>query len=329
MITPARPQPIAKLPPSSGRLPDFMIIGAAKSGTTTLYQYLLRHPRVFMSTPKEMSFFSKDEVYARGFDWYCSLFAAAGEHQLCGEASTTYSRWPTYTQAAERIALATPQVKLLYVLRNPVERLYSFYGHRMRERVTCDLHTFLAETPEAIDSGRYMQQISRYLEHFPASQIEVLFLEDLVGSPRKLLTRVGEFLGLEPFDYLADGDLTANPGGGVFYASQRLTRSIDLVKRVPLASSTLRLISPESRRRAFQWLQSGPIGQRLRKAHRQQLTPLTPAVRAQLYELFADDVEQLAQFTARDLSHWCEDSNAASSPASSTAHTASEQRERS
>jgi hypothetical protein len=299
----------ATLAPGPGlRLPDFLIIGAAKSGTTTLYQYLQRHPDVFMSTPKEMSFFSKDEVYARGFEWYAALFRGAEPGQLCGEASTTYSRWPTYRHAAERIAAAVPHVRMLYVVRNPVERLYSFYGHRMREEVSSSLQEFIDHTPEAVHSGMYMEQLDQFLTYFPREQLKVLFLEDLVERPAELLAEVGQFLNLSPRDYLAEGDLLANAGGGTYYATQRLTQSIQAVKRVPLAHATLRLLPAHRRQQVFRWLQRGPVGQRLKRKHRRSMTPLTPLVRSELYELFRADVERLEAFTHRDLSGWRESS---------------------
>ncbi|NER32103.1 MAG: sulfotransferase domain-containing protein, partial [Symploca sp. SIO1C4] len=76
------------------RLPDFLIIGAAKSGTTTLYKYLCRHPQICMSNPKEPDFFAIDHIYDQGIDWYSSLFSEARLKQVCGEASTTYTRLP-------------------------------------------------------------------------------------------------------------------------------------------------------------------------------------------------------------------------------------------
>ena len=117
----------------SGRLPDFMLIGAMKSGTTTLHAYLSRHPGLFLCTPKEPGFFSRDERYARGLDWYRELFTDAQPEQLCGEASTCYSRWPHFENAAPRIAADVPGAKLLYITRDPVERAYSHYRHLMEE----------------------------------------------------------------------------------------------------------------------------------------------------------------------------------------------------
>ena len=112
--------------------PDFIIIGAAKSGTTTLYQYLCRHPQIYMSTPKEPDFFSLDMNYHKGIEWYESLFDGAKPEQICGEASTTYSRWHQHPKAAERISQYLPKVKLIYIMRHPVDRAYSFYAYRFK-----------------------------------------------------------------------------------------------------------------------------------------------------------------------------------------------------
>lgn len=288
------------------RLPDFCIVGAPKCGTTTLYQYLLRHPGVFMSTPKEMSFFSKPEVYARGFDWYGQLFADARDDQLCGEASTTYARWPTFEGTADRMAAAIPDAKLLYLLRNPVDRLYSFYAHRMREQVTADIETFLRETPEAVHSGLYRSQVDELLRRYPREQLHVLLLEDLKADPGGELERVRGFLGLPEFDFLAAPPIVANQGSGRHAATTSITRAIDAVKRTPVLGKATRLAPPAVRRRAFAWLQQGPVGRRLKRRHTSKMTPLTPALRRRLYALFAEDVASLEVFLGRDLSHWKE-----------------------
>ena len=116
----------------NSKIPDFIIIGAAKSGTTSLYKYLCRHPQIFMCTPKEPDFFSIDANYFKGIDWYYSLFNEASPTQVCGEASTTYSRWHQHPKAAERIYQSLGQVKLIYIMRHPVDRAYSFYVHRFK-----------------------------------------------------------------------------------------------------------------------------------------------------------------------------------------------------
>ncbi|MGI9457225.1 MAG: sulfotransferase family protein [Aeoliella sp.] len=286
------------------RLPDFLIIGSPKSGTTSLYHYLQRHPGVFMSTPKEMSFFSKDEVFARGLEWYGQLFQGARGDQICGEASTTYSRWPTYANTVDRIAERLPNAKLLYIVRSPVERLYSFYAHRMRDRVTTDIASFLQETPEAIHSGRYYSQIEQYLKRFPREQLHVLLLDDLKSDPTGTLELVRSFLQLTDFNFLSESSVVANRGQGQFAATQSITAAIDRVKRVPGAKTLLNAIPPALRNGAFKWLQRGPIGSHLRSRHTGQLTPLTAELHAQLLEHFQDDLDRFEGFIGRDLSHW-------------------------
>ena len=117
---------------NSRRLPDFIIIGAAKAGTTTLHHYLDLNPQIYMSSPKEPCFFSDDEIYVKGVDWYSSLFSSAKPDQACGEASTRYSPYPQYTEAAPRMAELLPHVKLIYIMRHPVDRAYSHHVHEMK-----------------------------------------------------------------------------------------------------------------------------------------------------------------------------------------------------
>lgn len=286
------------------RMPDFFIIGAAKSGTTTLYKYLCRHPDVFMSTPKEMSFFSKDEVYQRGIEWYAQLFADAKASQVCGEASTTYSRWPLYDKTVERLAAVQPEAKIIYLLRNPVDRLYSFYAHRMREAVTTSFEEFLKQTPEAFDSGCYMTQIRQYLEVFNKEQLLVLFTAEMRDAPQNVLSKVGDFLSLPPFSYLHAGPIKANEGGGKYYATSAITRSIGALKRTPAVSPVLKCVPASVRKSGYEWLANGPVGQRLRRRHRNNMTRLTPQLRRKLQAMYRDEIEQLEAFTGRDLSAW-------------------------
>ena len=292
--------------PDGLRLPDFMIVGAAKCGTTTLYQYLQRHPAIFMSTPKEMSFFSKPDVYAKGLAWYAALFEPATDDQRCGEASTTYSRWPTYEGAIDRIVETTPDIKLLYILRNPVDRLYSFYAHRMRDRVTTSIDDFLRETPEAIHSGLYHSQIEEIERRVPRERLMVLLLEDLKRDTAEVMRRVNDFLDLPPFDYQTDGAVVANRGSGHYAATQSLTTVLRRVRRTPILGQAARLVPQSARERGFRWLQSGPVGRALRDRHTSQMEPLTAELRWKLYQHFEPEIEKLEERLDRDLSAWRE-----------------------
>src|SRR5215469_9765623 len=105
--------------------PDFIVVGAMKSATTTLHEQLARQPGVFMSRPKEPNFFSDDAAYARGWRWYESLFKDAAATDLRGESSTHYSKLPTFPRTLERMLRYLPRVKVIYVMRHPIDRLVS------------------------------------------------------------------------------------------------------------------------------------------------------------------------------------------------------------
>ena len=118
----------------SGRNPDFLVIGAMKAGSTTLHTYLSRHPDLYLHERKEPGFFSREERYARGIEWYRALFADARPDQLCAESSTCYTRWPHFADVAPRIRQHVPEVRFVYIMRDPVARAYSHYAHMMGER---------------------------------------------------------------------------------------------------------------------------------------------------------------------------------------------------
>src|SRR5690242_12371158 len=105
------------------RLPSFIIIGAMKSATSTLYDQLLLQPGIFLPTLKEPNFFSDDQQYSRGLDWYKSLFSEAQSTDLLGEASTHYTKLPTYPRTIERMRGVLDQPRLIYVMRHPIDRL--------------------------------------------------------------------------------------------------------------------------------------------------------------------------------------------------------------
>lgn len=109
--------------------PDFIIIGGMKCATSTLHEQLALQPGIFMTSLKEPNFFSNDEEFAKGMDYYQSLFAGAQPQDLCGESSTHYTKLPTYPDTVKRLAEAFPQTKFIYVMRHPIDRLVSQYIH--------------------------------------------------------------------------------------------------------------------------------------------------------------------------------------------------------
>jgi len=179
-------------------LPDFIVMGAMKCGTSTLYEQLAAQPGVFMSTPKEPNFFSDDDVFARGVDWYQSLFAAAARDQIIGEASTHYTKLPTYPMACERLIEAIPNARLIYLMRHPIDRLVSHYIHdwTMGE-APATIDDAVYSTSPYVDYGRYHFQLAPYISHFGRENILPMFLERMNAAPAAELERAARFLGHE------------------------------------------------------------------------------------------------------------------------------------
>lgn len=183
----------------SGRLPDFIVIGAMKSGTSSLYRWLGEQPELELPPLKEPHFFSRDEVWRRGLPWYLDLFPVA-PGKLVGEASTTYTNPDHCRAAAARMASVVPDARLVYLLRHPVERLRSHYRHAV---LRGEEHLSLAEVlgdPE----NRYLRRslyhdcLAPYLEVFDRSQICVVRFEDLVSDEAPAWPIVLGHLGLAP-----------------------------------------------------------------------------------------------------------------------------------
>lgn len=200
--------------------PHFLIIGAARSGTTSLFHYLAGHPQVAVPATKEIHFF--DLQYDKGLEWYRHVLRERNRRSLrrriVGEATPSYMFLP---QAISRIRQHFPAVKLIALLRDPVERAYSHYWHMVRlgyeplafedavqqepERLNDDFERAKADeryTSEALVRhsyllrGVYADQLDRVFRHFPRDQVKILKSEDLYADPQKSFDGVVDFLGL-------------------------------------------------------------------------------------------------------------------------------------
>jgi hypothetical protein len=284
------------------QIPDFLVIGAAKSGSTTLYTYLAQHPKIAMSRIKEPCFFSNDDVWARGWGWYDTLFQGAKEGQLIGEASTTYSRWPHTADAAKRIYEHCPKARIIYILRHPVDRAYSHYGHHMRAGVTMTFEEALDRDSIYVDCSRYMMQLERYLRFFAPERVLILLQSDLRDTPQAMLDRLQRFLGIEVHNLVAAGELRENTGGARPWVERETTRVFRELKSFPGVGRLSNTFPPNVRQRLYRWYCRSFFGRRL--AGQYKLQPMKPETRERLIDLFEPDVQRLEQFTGRELRKW-------------------------
>lgn len=190
------------------KLPNFLIIGATKAGTTSLHHYLGQHPDIFVAPAKETNFFAQESALCFTGkaislpEEYAAQFAGATTQKAIGESSPAYLAVPA---APERIARMLPNIKLIAILRNPVDRAYSHYLMRRRQGRE-DRETFeeVLNEPDRdpvrsyTERGFYGKFLTRYFEHFPKEQIKVFLYEDLVDDPKTVVRDCFEFLGVDP-----------------------------------------------------------------------------------------------------------------------------------
>ena len=182
-------------------LPNFLIVGAMKAGTTTLRDYLNVVDGVWIY-PGELRFFSVDRRYARGLEWYERHFEAAKGAAVIGEKSPAYAYQPA---VPARIQKHLPDVKLVWIFRDPVARAYSHYWHaatRGKERLS--FRSAIEREDERIHRNflrgytrrsRYIEQVERYLQYFAKEQMLFLLFEELVKSPTTVMNRLLTFIG--------------------------------------------------------------------------------------------------------------------------------------
>ena len=289
-------------------LPNFIVIGAAKAGTTSLYWYLAEHPAVFMSPVKETNYFAygvdadgrllygDPEHHAfpvKTLEEYRQLFTGAADSGAIGEASPIYLECP---QAAQRIGALLPAAQIICSLRQPVDRAYSDYVMYLRHRgrslePTRDLTATAAwARPDSrwMRIGRYYEQLSRYFETFPRSQIHVFLFDDLRRSPLRVAQEVYQLLEVDPL-FVPDVNTPHAPGG--LPASQAMER---LFTNRAVQSA----IKPWLPARAANWVR------RLRRRNLRPSPPLPAELRQELTRHFHDDITKTSHLIGRSLQHW-------------------------
>jgi hypothetical protein len=271
-------------------LPNLIVIGAAKCGTTSLHEYLDEHPQIAMSREKELHFFVDRKNWGRGLEWYESQFDATAP--VRGESSPDYSAYPLYQGVAERMAATIPDARLVYLVRDPVERVVSHYTHRTvnwPEMGTID--ETLAD-PQLrkwlVTPSRYWLQLEQYLGHFSAEQILVVDSDELRAS----LPRIFEFVGVDPSFESAGFERVHNAGTGRTRRKGTGEAISTLLERTlgPDLSQTLRERTPEALKSPFRYEAEPAV--------------LPDELRAELEDELRDDAEKLRAHTGLAFAGW-------------------------
>lgn len=235
------------------------MIGAGKSGTSTLAYLLDQHPRVTLSEPKEPDFFTYN--WDRGLDWYRAKFDGPPNSTLI-DASPSYSmapleekmrrRWIDFglEDVPEKVYSISPDAKLIYIMRDPVERTYSAYWHNARGgNESRDFSTSIREDPRHLEQGDYQAQLSLWLEYFPLSSFHFVLFEDLESAPELTARECLRFIDLDPEEAALELDSPKNQAYRATWVGRKANR---LFARYPSAKSTvtktLRNTPPVARR---------------------------------------------------------------------------------
>jgi hypothetical protein len=282
------------------RLPNFVIAGVMKSGTTALARYLEPHPEIFMSATLEIGFFHTDVAYARGVAWYRQFFAAATDEPAVGEATPFYLYSPEF---ADRLADTLPDARVVAILRDPVTRAYSHYLHwrdrTVREKRTfadavaaelsTDLETYRVDDDSApyfgyLARGHYLSQLKRVAGRIGRDRLLVVITEELESDPVGTYRTICRFLGID------DGFVPNLLGERINpYRAIHPRWLFDLILRYRLAS---RLPAPVARRLLKPLTRVGGA------------EPIEPIVKERLAEHFAPFNAALATWLGRDLDAW-------------------------
>lgn len=294
-------------------MPNFILIGAQKSGTTAIAHYLAQHPQVFMSPIKEPGFFDFEgeppgfkgpgdqELYSSivtNLGGYSKLFEHASDEVAIGEATT----WYLYSQKAPgRIKHYIPNVKLIAVLRNPIDRAYSAYMHAVRDnRESLDFIDALKIEEKRISDnweylwhyskiGYYSEQLQRYFSEFDQEQLRFYLFEDLNENPESLLRSIFHFLDVDQ-EFMPAEFKHLNVSG------KKRSRFIDrLLKDSSPVKQVMKPLMPTGLRRS--------LASKVRSLNLQKIE-CPPEARVHLRNVFKEDILRVQEMIGRDLSHW-------------------------
>ena len=275
-------------------LPNFLIIGAEKAGTTWLYEKLRRHPEVYMPRVKELWFFSRDGSEGKTQEWYEKHFEAA---PAVGEATPAYMY---DQQVPRRIADAIPDVKLIACLRHPTDRTYSHYWmNRGLGEVDCTFEEVVREKREPyIGNGRYGEQLDRYLSYFDRDQLLILISEEVFSDQSASLNHICSFLGVDDAFYQDQEWIASRENRAA------RTRSKFALEVMQVIATWMR--HTEGVRQVLDALKATGLTDLIKDANREprEYPEMDPEVRKALDEYYASTVLRVEEILGREIKAW-------------------------
>lgn len=276
-------------------LPNLIIVGAMKCATTSLHYWLNLHPEISMSREKELNFFVREMNWQKGIAWYKSHFRRRS--RIRGESSHNYTYYPFFGGVPERMHSVVPEAKLIYILRDPMDRIVSHYiqnysdgrEDRTIEEALKDAH---GRNQYGIRS-KYFIQLRQYLDYFPDSNILVLTLENLRREPRKTLGRVFRFLGVDDTFYSPKFSTIKHKS-----SEKRRKNRVGMLLKQMSQTRLAKVCSADVRRsigRALYLPFSHPI----------QRPVLDEGLKAEMIDYLKEDIGSLRQYTGYYFEDWC------------------------
>ena len=241
--------------------PDFIMIGAMKAATSTVSRWLEAHPDVFMVAGQDPNHFSRDDLWFRGPARYNALFADAGPNQIRGEGTNNYTSDALFPHAARRLVVSCPEVRLIYMVRDPVSRIISHWIQVRADQgdvAPPNLDQAVREMPDRfVVPSLYWRQLSRYRAFVPDARIHIGFMEDLQANPDGFFNSLAGFLGIAPHR-IRKHDAHRNPSAGKRLPGQAYSR----LRALPGLRRTARVMPEGVRKVLKDRLLSRPISGR-------------------------------------------------------------------
>lgn len=279
---------------SQVKIPNFLLVGSTKAATTWLYQCLQEHPEIYVPSLKEVNYFSRR--YDRGAKWYLSFFKEIKAEKAIGELSPSYF---TCEDSPQRIYDFNREMRLIFMLRHPIQRAYSHYCMELRyNTVSEDIEQEFNLESIIVQESLYYQQIAKFIRLFPQENLKFILFDDIQENPQEVLRDLYLFLGVEAnFKNRAIAEAS--------YAKQPRQKFNHLYT---ILVAIYRWINNNSSlgRNILNYLKEKGFNDQFHNlnATKQAYPQLSITKKQELANFYQKDIQQLSQLLNRDLSHW-------------------------